>query len=114
MPKILIARRGPPVQVDDFPETEAAGGGKRRPFERSCEGALHLRPGSVEHITDDELHHIIASGKHSALAGRIQELPSDKPKAVTSPAKAKPSPAKFDDGKSTKPKKAAPSTPKNS
>ncbi|KKN30268.1 hypothetical protein LCGC14_0835830 [marine sediment metagenome] len=97
MPRIQIARRGSPVQVDDFPNEVDGGGGTAHDFKRSCEGALHLRPGALRSVTDDELHHIQATPAHAGLASRITVLPDPKPVAAS--RKAKPAAAKFDDGK---------------
>ncbi len=105
MPKIQIARRGSPVQVDDFP-SEVRAGAVIRAFVRSCEGALYFRPGTLMVVTEDELHHVQATPKHAALAARITVLPKERVKAVAPASKSKPSASKFDDGKgaSKKPK----------
>ncbi len=100
MPMIQISRQGSPCQVDDFPNSVAAGGGMARVFKRSCDGALYLRPGTVRTVTEDELHHINATPVHAALAARITVVPEPRKRAVVS--KAKPSLSKFDDGKSDK------------
>ncbi len=90
MPMIQISRRGSPCQVDDFPEKA----------KRSCDGALYLRPGTARSVTEDELHHINATPVHAALAARITVMPEPQKRVVV--PKAKPSPAKFSDGKSDK------------
>ncbi|KKN79942.1 hypothetical protein LCGC14_0334500 [marine sediment metagenome] len=90
MPMIQISKQGSPCQVDDFPEKT----------KRSCDGALYLRPGTARSVTEDELHHINATPVHAALAARITVI-SEPRKRVAVP-KAKPSPARFSDGKSDK------------
>lgn len=50
MPNVQIMPAAPAIQVEGFPK-----GSKDKPFKRSCEGALHLRPGSTRVITADEL-----------------------------------------------------------
>jgi hypothetical protein len=47
-----------PCQIEDFPAEVPVEGKEPRKFERSCEGALHVRPGSSATITADELAHI--------------------------------------------------------
>ncbi len=100
MPKIQVARQGPPVQVDDFPNAVEVGGGKAKVFVRSCEGALYFRPGSVVTISEDELRHVKTTPAHAALASRIVVLPE--PKLALATSKTKPPKAKLDDGKGTK------------
>ena len=95
MPLIHIAVGGPPCQVDDFPATVGQGG---KLFERSCKGALHLRPASTKEITDDELRHLKNSKKHRALAARINVITVVKiaPKAQKPPEKTVLKPSKVD------------------
>jgi hypothetical protein len=71
MPLINVPVGIAPCQIDDFPS--AVGKGKdARPFERSCEGAMHLRPASTKTVTQDEIDWIKAHKDHKALAQRMR------------------------------------------
>ena len=84
MPVVYITPAAPAVQVEDFP---APKGKDAPPFKRSCEGALHLRPGSTRVITADELGHIRKN--HKAVARFVRVLVEDKdiPAKKAKPAK---------------------------
>jgi len=50
MPVVQYATFAQPRQFEGFPADES--------FKRSCEGALHFRPGATATLTPDELAHI--------------------------------------------------------
>lgn len=58
MPVIQMVAQALPRQIE-FPANKGMGPDKK-PIElkRSCEGALHLKPGTTLDITDDELAHL--------------------------------------------------------
>lgn len=94
MPMIQISRQGAPCQVDDFPDAPLVGKEKFS-FNRSCEGSLYFRPGTLMAITQDELNYIKITPAHAALAARITVLPEPRkrvaaPKAVAMPEMPKP------------------------
>jgi hypothetical protein len=74
MPLVQYVVTALQCQVEDFPAT-VADGDKQRDFDRSCEGALHLRPGSSVEMTADELAHI--REKHPKAASCIRVLVDD-------------------------------------
>jgi len=84
MPVVHISPAAPAVQVEDFSTPK---GKDAPPLKRSCEGALHLRPGSTRVITADELGHIRKN--HKAVARFIRVLVEDKdiPSKKAKPAK---------------------------
>lgn len=112
MPVIEIPSTISTISVEKFPEKvvtsskDKDGNAIERPFARSCEGALYLRPG-VKVVTADELAHLKA--KEPQLYSQIrvvaltkeereeikgaqqQKTPEPEPGAVESPA---PAPAK--------------------
>ena len=67
--------------------------------ERSCKGALYLRPASTKFVTQGELDHLL---KNYPVAKRFVVIP-DPPKKKAEAAKPKPAPVQ--------PKPAAPSPP---
>ena len=70
MPLINIPVGIAPCQIDDFPEN--VGKGKDAvPFERSCQGALYLRPASTKVVTVHELDHIRQHKDHKMLTRRM-------------------------------------------
>lgn len=74
MPLIQVPVGVTPCQVDDFPAEISAADGSKRPFERSCKGALHFRPATTRRITQDEMDHIKAAKHHAALGRKIFEV----------------------------------------
>lgn len=70
MPLINIPVGIAPCQIDDFPKTVGKGE-DAKPFERSCKGALYLRPASTKVVTQHELDHIKKHGDHKMLARRL-------------------------------------------
>jgi len=81
MPVVRILRTAEHTQVEGFPK-----GTKEKPFKRSCDGALHIRPGSTKVITEDELGFIKA--RHPELHRRILVVAKDRP--AKGPAKTRP------------------------
>lgn len=61
--------------VEDFPAKVAVEGGEPRDFQRSCEGALHVRPGASATVTADELEHLRAN--HPGVFAATRILASD-------------------------------------
>jgi|SRR6478609_3591538 len=59
MPLVQYVATALALQIEGFP-AELKEGEVARPFERSCEGSLHLRPGSTLELTADEYAHIKA------------------------------------------------------
>lgn len=83
-------------QVEDFPAMVNVEGAEPRAFKRSCEGALHVRPGSNAEITADELAHL--REKHPKLAAHIRVLVEDEALAASRAAPTEPPPAPNSDG----------------
>jgi hypothetical protein len=87
MPLIQYAATAPLCQVEGFPATKKGEGDKPGPgFGRSCEGALHLRPGATLPVTADELDFIRKERKD--IARSIRVLVDDPPEAPAQPAPA--------------------------
>ena len=61
--------------VEDFPAKVAVEGGEPRDFKRSCEGALHIRPGASATVTADELEHLRIN--HPSVFSATRILVSD-------------------------------------
>lgn len=57
--------------VEDFPAKVDVEGGEPRDFKRSCEGALHIRPGASAEVTADELEHLRKNHPSVFAATRI-------------------------------------------
>lgn len=57
--------------VEDFPEKLDVEGSEPRDFKRSCEGALHIRPGASTTVTADELEHLRKNHPSVFAATRI-------------------------------------------
>jgi hypothetical protein len=70
MPLVQIPVGIAPCQIDDFPLEIAEGEGKR-PFDRSCDGALYLRPASTRVISNDELEFLQTAKQHKKIGARI-------------------------------------------
>ena len=60
-PLIHVPVGVPPTQVEFPPEVK----------QRSCKGALHLRPASTKEITAEELAYLKADKKYAKLAARV-------------------------------------------
>lgn len=58
-------------QIEDFPAEVPVEGKEPRKFERSCEGALHVRPGTSAEITADEFAHIREKHPQTAMFMRV-------------------------------------------
>ena len=86
MPLIQIPVGIAPFQVDDFPK-EVGKGEEARKFERSCEGALYLRPASTRNLTDDEWEHL---EKNYKVLARAHVVKVDVTKARSLKPKPKP------------------------
>lgn len=73
--QVLIPATVDPIQIDDFPEG----------CERSCKGALHLRPSSTKMLTAGELGHL--EKKYKGVFARLQFIESTEsvPKAAKPP-----------------------------
>ena len=78
-------------QVEDFPETVAVEGGEPRKFERSCEGAMHVRPGASVEITADELAHL--KENHPSIFNSFRILATDEQLDASRAAPTEPPPA---------------------
>lgn len=79
-------------QVEDFPAVvPVEGKDEPRKFERSCEGALHVRPGGTAEITADELAHL--REKHPKVAAAVRILATDEQLATSRAAATEPPPA---------------------
>jgi len=78
-------------QVDDFPETVAVEGAEPRKFKRSCEGALHVRPGASVEITADELAHL--KENHPSIFNSYRVLATDEQLDASRAAPTEPPPA---------------------
>lgn len=77
---VTVQRAISPQQIEDFPEG----------CERSVEGALHVKPGTLE-LTEDELKHI--RKHHKDVARRLHVAREvDKPKAAKAELKPKAEP----------------------
>lgn len=76
MPYVQIPVGIAPCQIDDFPATIGEGE-EKRPFDRSCKGALYLRPASTRVISDDELEWLRTAKQHQKLGSRILVLRVD-------------------------------------
>ena len=88
MPLINIPVGIAPCQIDDFPEN--VGKGKDAvPFERSCQGALYLRPASTKVVTAHELDHIRKHQDHKMLTRRMVVVKVDVVPDASSRSKAK-------------------------
>lgn len=59
MPLVQYVATALALQIEGFP-AEVKDGEAARLFKRSCEGSLHLRPGSTLELTADEYAHIKA------------------------------------------------------
>ncbi len=96
MPFVQFVVTALQCQVEDFPAVVDVPGGEPRKFERSCEGALHVRPGSSVEITADELAHL--RDKHPKLSASVRVLASDEDLAASRAAvtEAPPAPAPTD------------------
>jgi hypothetical protein len=90
MPLIQIPVGVTPCQVDDFPVEISAADGTKRPFERSCKGALHFRPATTRRVTQDEMDHIKAAKQHAALGRKIFEVKITKKAPAKAPRKVPP------------------------
>lgn len=73
------------LQIEDFP-TEVKEGESARPFERSCEGSLHLRPGSTLDLTADE--HAFIKEKHPTVFSSLRCMMTDEARAASVAAQA--------------------------
>ncbi len=87
MPLIQVPVGVTPCQVDDFPAEVVEGDGKKRPFERSCKGALHLRPATTRRVTADELGHLRKAKLHKDLGRRLLEVQVKTKEAKKAPEK---------------------------
>lgn len=115
MPLIQVPVGIAPCHIDDFPQ-EVGEGKEARPFERSCKGALHLRPASTKVLSQDELDWLKSgkgkAKKYAKLARRLTVVrvdvvpdKSDRPHAE--PLKPAVKPTKPEAPKPTPPPAAA-------
>jgi len=91
MPLVQYVVTALQCQVEDFPALVPVEGAEPRKFERSCEGALHVRPGGSAEITADELAHL--REKHPRVAAAVRVLASDEELAASRAAATEPPPA---------------------
>jgi len=70
MPLVSIPVGIAPCQIDDFP-AEIGDGEDKRPFERSCKGALFLRPASTKVLSNDELEFLRSAKQYRKLGARL-------------------------------------------
>jgi len=70
MPLVQIPVGIAPCQIDDFP-AEIGEGENKRPFERSCQGALYIQPARTKVLSDDELAFLRTAKQHAKLGARI-------------------------------------------
>ncbi len=88
MPFVQVATTVMACQIEDFPAKVDVEGKEPRDFVRSCEGALHVRPGGNAVISADELEHIKKTLPH--LAAAIHVLASDAQMEASAKASAEP------------------------
>lgn len=117
MPLIQIPVGIAPCHIDDFPK-EVGEGKEARPFERSCKGALHLRPASTKVLSQDELDWLKAgkgkAKRYAKLARRLTVVrvdvvpdKSDRPHAEPLKPAVKPSKPEAPNPKPTSPPAAS-------
>lgn len=70
MPLVQIPVGIAPCQIDDFP-LEVGEGDEKRPFERSCQGALYLQPARTKVLSGDELEFLRTAKQHQKIGARI-------------------------------------------
>ena len=71
---IQFPKSAPFTQVEDWPRTVS----------RSCEGAIHVRPGGTKKVTRTELDHLKTKAPWGKLIRTIKKVaPSPPPSAVT-------------------------------
>lgn len=102
MPFVQFVVTALQCQVEDFPAVVAVEGkDEPRKFERSCEGALHVRPGSSTEITADELAHL--RDKHPKLYAACRVLATDEQLAASrrAPTEPPPAPTEPDEGEAS-------------
>lgn len=85
MPLMQYVATALALQIEGFP-TEVKEGENARPFERSCEGSLHLRPGSTLDLTADE--HAFIKEKHPAVFSSLRCMMTDEARAASVAAQA--------------------------
>ncbi len=84
MPFVQVAITAMACQIEDFPAKVDVEGKEPRDFTRSCEGALHVRPGGNAIISADELEHIKKT--RPQLAAAIHVIASDQQLTASSKA----------------------------
>ena len=70
MPLVQIPVGIAPCQIDDFP-AEIGEGENKRPFERSCQGALYIQPARTKVLSSDELEFLRTAKQYAKLGARI-------------------------------------------
>ncbi len=103
MPLMQYVATALALQIEGFPSEVKEADKEARPFERSCEGSLHLRPGATLDLTADE--HAFIKAKRPEVFGSLRCMMTDEARtasdaASAAPAEAKPEPeaeAKADD-----------------
>lgn len=104
--RVFCSKAMTPVQVEDFPaEVEGGDNSEARPLKRSSKGALHLRPGSVKTMTEDEFNHVkesrpelvkhfaVLEDKKAPASAKKKKAPKAAPKKAEPKAAAKKAPA---------------------
>lgn len=107
MPLVQYVATALALQIEGFPkEAKNEEGKEARPFERSCVGSLHLRPGSTLDLTADEYAHIKAKRPEVFSSLRCMTVPSAKPEPVTEDNESSGDDSTGDAPKAYKPKRS--------
>ncbi len=92
MPFVQVAITAMSLQIEDFPtEVPVEGKDESRAFKRSCEGSLHIRPGSSAEMTADELEHIKKT--RPTLFSQLHVMATDEQLEASRAASTEPPPA---------------------
>jgi len=116
MPLVQYVATALALQIEGFPKEVSDEGKEARPFERSCEGSLHLRPGSTLDLTADEYAHIktkrpeVFSSLRFMMTDeeRVRATQTAKPEKIEAPEGNEPSgdESQGDAPKASKPKRS--------
>lgn len=80
MPLVQYVSTALALQIEGFPAEVKEEGKDARPFKRSVEGSLHLRPGSTLELTADEYAHIKA--KRPEVFSSLRCMMTDEERAL--------------------------------
>jgi len=86
MPLVQYVSTALSLQIEGFPAEVKEEGKEARPFERSVEGSLHLRPGLTLDLTADEYAHIKA--KRPEVFSSLRCMMTDEERAASVAAQA--------------------------